>query len=176
MARRGTLAERPVVGFGGAGYASADEASCPILTRCLGSTLPTQDRQEMNGLARKIITVLWFPMFVVAARYTPFDHLPSTCVFVHVTGYPCASCGMTRAVMAIASGNWRRAAIMNPMAYPLMGLLAIVWLLLIHDVTTSRRPVFGKWLSRKATTIILLSFLTLMVFGVIRIIILTHNR
>lgn len=41
----------------------------------------------------------------------------SFCPMLHVTGLPCAGCGLTRAFLYIITGQWGRAAYINPMAF-----------------------------------------------------------
>ncbi len=51
---------------------------------------------------------------LAVALATPGIRLPQ-CVFRLATGLPCPTCGMTRAVLALAHGDWAHAWIMNPL-------------------------------------------------------------
>ncbi len=119
-------------------------------------------------IIKVIIAVIWFPFLFLAIRYIPFDHLPSTCVFLHLTGYPCFTCGLTRAMMAIAAGNWERAWIMNPLAYPLFAVMIILWVLMIRETAADSHKL-RSWLYRNAGIIAIYSFVILFVFGICRI-------
>jgi hypothetical protein len=55
------------------------------------------------------------------------DRLPP-CIFHQVTGYPCPTCGTTRAILALAGGRWREAVLFNPLAI-LAGALFFAWLI-----------------------------------------------
>ena len=55
---------------------------------------------------------------VIFPVYYVIVHLMRTsfCPMIHLTGLPCAGCGLTRAFLFIATGQWGRAAYINPMA------------------------------------------------------------
>lgn len=129
----------------------------------------------MKRSTKNLICILWFPIMILMMRYIPFDHLPSTCMFVQVTGYPCPTCGMTRAMIAIGKGNWHRAYIMNMMSFPLTGFLGLVWLGLIYDSVIRKRMLLYNWLRQKLGWMIGIGFAIIMIFGVIRIYILARN-
>jgi hypothetical protein len=81
---------------------------------------------------------------VLAASYlVPWQRNPvSPCLFLNLTGYPCALCGGTRAFQAMAHGAWGAALHQNPLACVLfLGVVAVVaWhaLGLVLAVTTGR--------------------------------------
>jgi hypothetical protein len=120
---------------------------------------------------KSIAALLWFPVLVIMLRYLPLDHLPNTCVFLQATGYPCATCGMTRAMMAIVDGDWYRAAAMNPMAFPIMGALIVIWAVLIDDLITGTKRYQGM-LIRRGGTIAIYALAAFLIFGAIRILVL----
>lgn len=129
----------------------------------------------MKKITQKLIIIIWFPIMILMIRYIPFDHLPSTCVFVNVTGYPCFTCGMTRAMIAIGQGDWHRAYIMNMMSFPLTAFLILVWVGLIYDSLLRNRMLYYNWLRRRLGWIISIGFAFIMIFGVIRIYMLAQN-
>ncbi|NMH28271.1 DUF2752 domain-containing protein [Flavobacterium silvaticum] len=54
------------------------------------------------------------------------------CLFKHVVGIPCPSCGVTRAVQLLLQGNVRDSLLMNPLGI-LVALLALatpIWIVL----------------------------------------------
>lgn len=53
------------------------------------------------------------------ADWAALDHGPILCLFRALTGIPCPGCGMTRAMIAFAMGDWHRAADYNLLALPL---------------------------------------------------------
>ncbi len=56
---------------------------------------------------------------VIFLVYYVIVHLmrASFCPMIHFTGLPCGGCGLTRAFLYIATGQWERAAYINPMAF-----------------------------------------------------------
>lgn len=59
------------------------------------------------------------PAAVVFLVYYLFVHFTRTafCPLINMTGFPCAGCGLTRAFLYMASGQFKRAAYINPMAF-----------------------------------------------------------
>lgn len=61
------------------------------------------------------IHVVW--MFIIFGILAVFKFLPPTiCVFHELTGYPCLSCGATRAANALFKGNLTSMFFFNPLA------------------------------------------------------------
>jgi hypothetical protein len=82
---------------------------------------------------------LWAPsaryvaLFAVAASFLfPFSTGWDVCMFHRMTGLPCPGCGMTRAFVALASGDWSLAIGAHPFvlivypAFALLGALALM--------------------------------------------------
>lgn len=72
------------------------------------------------------------------ALATPGIQLP-VCVFKTLTGLPCPSCGVTRAVIALSRGDVGRALFLNPLAALACGA-ALVYLLYAAAVLVLRLP------------------------------------
>jgi hypothetical protein len=68
--------------------------------------------------------------------------LPATCLFRRLTGWPCPSCGLTRATCALAHGQWREAEHFNLAAIPL-AFLGLAWLAGLMWGLWSNRPVLA---------------------------------
>mgnify|MGYP000019335329 FL=1 len=51
---------------------------------------------------------------------------PIGCVFKKVTNYPCPSCGTTRSVSLLMSGDFWQAAVMNPFGYVVAALMLVI--------------------------------------------------
>lgn len=75
------------------------------------------------------------------------------CPFLIITGFPCAGCGMTRAVYHILTGNFSRGINLNPAAPFWIG-----WILYFGV----NRYVLGKnskWLMRLLTVVCVITFM-----------------
>jgi hypothetical protein len=83
-------------------------------------------------------TALWVPsaryvaLFAVTASLLfPFSTGWDVCMFHRMTGLPCPGCGMTRAFVALASGDWSLAVGAHPFvlivypAFAVLGALAL---------------------------------------------------
>ncbi|MDP1832059.1 MAG: DUF2752 domain-containing protein [Geothrix sp.] len=62
----------------------------------------------------------------VAALLEPVSGLLPGCAFKRLTGVACATCGLTRCVMAIGRWDWREAFHWHPAAAGALALLPIV--------------------------------------------------
>lgn len=56
----------------------------------------------------------------LAAFLAPFSGLLPGCAFKRITGFACATCGMTRCVLALGQGQWREAIHWYPAVAPLL--------------------------------------------------------
>ncbi len=70
-------------------------------------------------LVPPVVIFLAVAGLLIAARY--YEHVPTflkprPCAFLEKTGYPCASCGGTRAFQALANGKILTALRFNPLA------------------------------------------------------------
>ncbi len=84
---------------------------------------------------------------LLAAAVLPLDRLPFTlCTFRRLTGYPCPSCGMTRAFVALAHGRWQAALLDCPMAILLYGLAALALAVNGAALLCGVRIGAGRWL------------------------------
>lgn len=61
------------------------------------------------------------PAVAVAALYYLLVRLTGRgfCPLLHLTGFPCAGCGLTRAFLYLGRGQPARAFFINPMVYPI---------------------------------------------------------
>lgn len=65
----------------------------------------------------------------LAGLAAPFAGLMPGCAFKRITGIACATCGLTRCVLALGQGRWREALHWHPAAVLLLLLLlpAALW-------------------------------------------------
>ena len=105
------------------------------------------------------------------ALATPGIRLP-LCVFKIVTGIPCPTCGLTRAVMALSRGDLDRALFMNPLA-TVAGVAALAYLAYAAAVIAFRlprlrpqvSPVDARILRVTAVTVFLANWIWLIATG-----------
>ncbi len=66
---------------------------------------------------------------VLAGRLGPVGPLLPACVFKRTTGWACATCGLTRCLLALGRGDWAQAFHWHPAATLLVLLwpVAMVW-------------------------------------------------
>lgn len=89
------------------------------------------------------------------------------CFFKRTTGIPCPSCGSTRSVMAITSGDFYNAILINPLGYVVTAVLLIFPFWLLYDVTLQKETLyksylqFEKTVSKKAIAILLILLILL---------------
>jgi hypothetical protein len=65
---------------------------------------------------------------LMAAYFLPAVQCPlNFCVFLHLTGHPCPTCGFTRGFCACAHGNWMNAMLDCPLACLLFILTVLIF-------------------------------------------------
>ena len=75
-------------------------------------------------------------------------HGPVICPLRYLTEIPCASCGLTRAMTALAQGDFRTALSYHLAIVPVAVALVGVLLLLFREMVTGREvltPVWMRW-------------------------------
>lgn len=84
----------------------------------------------------------------MAALFFPVDRFPpGFCVFLHLTGFPCPTCGFTRAFCAFAHGDFFAGIFNCPFA-----LLFFVFIILIfiYNAAVVMAGIFGFQIRRGA--------------------------
>ena len=74
------------------------------------------------------ISLLVFPLVVLALPATAMDHGPALCLSRLLFDQECYACGMTRACMRLAHGQVDEAAKFNKLAYIVFPLVAVLYL------------------------------------------------
>ena len=96
-------------------------------------------------------------------------HLPSVCLFYHVTGLPCPGCGLTRSFVSLGHGHLRDALHWHPLGPIIFLLFLIIWLrcgvFLLRGVTLLPLPPRAQQIASQRFTACLAVLLT----GIIRI-------
>ena len=65
------------------------------------------------------------------------------CIFKNVTGYPCPSCGTTRAVMLLLKGKITASLLMNPFGIIVLLLMVLMPIWILADVVLKRDTFFN---------------------------------
>jgi hypothetical protein len=90
------------------------------------------------------------------------------CPLRAVTGIPCPSCGLTRAVAHLERGHWAEALKFHPFS-PLLFLLALVlFLLLLLELATRKKIIFNPLRNRRSVYVL---FAVVVVFQAARTVI-----
>lgn len=107
---------------------------------------------EVGGKPARQLGLLWGFVAAVLTIALPFAGrlapLAPACPFKTLTGWPCLSCGATRAVLALARLDFRSALAWNPLAAAAIvallggGLLAGAASLAGHPLRLGRRPAW----------------------------------
>jgi len=138
---------------------------------------PTARPNYWNTYAGNIFLLLFCGGILLAARFFPIDRLPlGYCVFLHLTGIPCPTCGFTRACCAFTHGNWAVGIKNCPLAL-LLYLSTIA--AFIYNAAIASAALFGlrigrgtilQLLSKKMAVFAVFFFLLLMANWIYRLI------
>ena len=93
-------------------------------------------------------------------------NLPSPCVFYHLTGLPCPACGLTRAFVCTAHGQWAQAAVWHPLGTVLFFAAVYYWCDSLSVLRRGRRLVSG--FDRQQRTIGVVGLTVTILFGIAR--------
>lgn len=126
----------------------------------------------MIGMLWRAAAIASFPLFVLAVRFIPFDMVPSMCAFLHFTGYPCPTCGMTRSVSAVCSLDLAQAVSLNPLGLAVVGLLAFSWVIALYEIATGRRSRVRRWAESRVSLLAVAGLCVLVLFGLLRVLLL----
>ena len=120
-------------------------------------------------MLKRVATIASLPVFLLAARFVPWERIPSTCVFWHVTGLPCPTCGITRSFVALSHLDFHRSVAMHPFGIPAMGLFGLWWVLSLYGIVGGKPVGMLRWAHGRGALLALTGFALLIVFGAIRI-------
>lgn len=118
---------------------------------------------------RNATTFVSLPLFALAARFLPWHRVPSVCMFYHVTGLPCPSCGMTRSVLALTRLDFRDAIAFNPLGPVFVGIFILWWVLSVYQMATGRRVYLLEWAGNHVSLLAIIGTVVLFVFGGMRV-------
>lgn len=64
------------------------------------------------------------------------------CLIKYLTHFPCPSCGLTRALLALVQGNVTAALYWNPIGLPVFAMLVLLPLWLAFDLVCKKQTLF----------------------------------
>lgn len=92
-----------------------------------------------------------FLYLIYNINYSESSHI-KVCIIKNVTGYPCPSCGTTRAVQEFLKGNLMNSFFMNPFGIIVAILMAIIPLWILFDLILKKETFYSNY--KKIETII----------------------
>lgn len=92
-----------------------------------------------------------FLYLIYNINYSESSHI-KVCIIKNVTGYPCPSCGTTRAVQEFLKGNLVNSFFMNPFGIIVAILMAIIPLWILFDLIFKKETFYSNY--KKIETII----------------------
>ncbi|WP_162126652.1 DUF2752 domain-containing protein [Flavobacterium phycosphaerae] len=74
------------------------------------------------------------------------------CIIKNVTGYPCPSCGTTRAVLLLTEGKIKESILLNPFGLLVAGIMTVfpVWILI--DIVLKKETFYTAY--KKTETVL----------------------
>jgi len=92
----------------------------------------------------------------------------SVCIIKTVTGYPCPSCGTTRAIVTFFSGDVVSAFFINPLFFPILFTLLLFPFWLLYDFAFNRTTFMKAYESFETTfqrPVVWIPFMSLIVLN-----------
>jgi hypothetical protein len=91
------------------------------------------------------IGYIWLSISYI--RDGPDQHGPGLCLFKHITGIPCPSCGTTRSVLSLLHGDVTNSLIYNPFGVIIMLIMVILPIWISFDLV-NRKSSLLKFYNR----------------------------
>jgi hypothetical protein len=107
---------------------------------------------------------IWL-IYELAVNPSGSDTGMGVCLFRHVTGIPCPSCGSTRSVLSLLHGNIADALELNPLGIVIAFIMAVLPLWIIIDIIFRKKTLYEfyslaeRWLRRPAIAVPLILLL-----------------
>ena len=139
---------------------------------------PASQANYWNTYAGNIFLILFSGGALLAAFLFPTDRFQlGFCVFLYLTGFPCPTCGFTRAFCAFVHGNWEKGIFNCPFALILFVLIILIFVYNAAVVIAAilgfqiRRGPFLQLSSKKMAVLAVVFFLLLMANWIYRLMI-----
>lgn len=105
--------------------------------------------------------------YVAAVDPNEPGHYP-LCPSLALFGIDCPGCGLTRSTHALLTGDLSGALDHNVLIVAVVPLAVVLWLLWVRRAWTGRRPAVTAHQQRRRTTILIVTLVALLAFGVVR--------
>lgn len=129
-------------------------------------TMKAEHRWRLN----RIIYLVIFGIGMVAAYLLPLlPYRMPMCLFKLITGYPCAGCGMTRAVVEAAHGHFLKAFEWHPLGLAFfIGVWSVVFVF-SYELLTNKPLAWDLWLKRWGVVLAWVAFFAFLLLWLLRI-------
>lgn len=97
-------------------------------------------------------SVAGYAYFFYSLFYRSKSSNLSFCMIKDVTGYPCPSCGTTRAIKLLLQQRWIDSLSMNPFGFIVGLIMVIVPMWIVIDLVL-KKETFFKWYKKTETTV-----------------------
>ncbi len=121
-------------------------------------------RRAMAWQAGAMAAVLVGARLADASRPLPFE----VCAFKHLTGLPCPTCGLTRALCHAVRGDWGQSFASHP-AGPLLALALFVWMSWSAAEASRGQPIQDAFRGRLANALVAAGIALSLVFWIVRL-------
>jgi len=102
---------------------------------------PAERANYWNTYAGNIFLFVFSGGILVTAHFFPIDRFPlAFCTWKYLTGFPCPTCGFTRAFCDFANGKWAAGVYLCPFA--LVGFILIA-LACVYSAAAIATSLFG---------------------------------
>ncbi len=121
-------------------------------------------RRARAWQAGAIAAVLLGARLADASRPLPFE----VCGFKHLTGRPCLTCGLTRALCHAVRGDWTQSVAYHP-AGPFLALALFVWMLWSAAEAYRGQPIQEALRGRLGNALLAAGFALSLVVWIVRL-------
>jgi len=87
------------------------------------------------------------------------------CIIKNVTGYPCPSCGTTRAVLLLMEGKIKESVLLNPFGLLVAGIMTVFPIWIVTDIVL-KKETFYTWY-KKTETVLRKPWLATLLIGLV---------
>jgi len=127
--------------------------------------LDSARRRAMAWQATVLAAVLVGARLVNPSRPLPFE----VCGFKHLTGLPCLTCGLTRALCFAVRGDWTQSVTCHPLG-PLAALALVAWMCWSAAEAFRGRPLHDALRARLGNALLVGGFALSLVTWIVRLV------